>query len=133
MTECNFIFVTSLLHFLRLILGRGRRSGSVVSKSFCRLHLLAPPAVSHVPVHKIAPSPSGSASWSLSGDLHVHHLSEVAFLLPTVHMPKPSETALPCFAFYTPYPQLFSDIFTLHFLFHCHPLDFSQHSHFCLL
>ena len=30
-----------------------------------------------VPVHKIAPSPSGSASWSPSGDLHVHHLSEV--------------------------------------------------------
>ena len=28
----------SSLHFLRLIPGRGRRSGSVVSKSFCRLH-----------------------------------------------------------------------------------------------
>ena len=87
----------------------------------------------HVPVHKIAPSPSGSASWSPSGDLHVHHLSEVAFLFPTVHMPKPSEPALPCFAFYTPYPQLLYDIFTLHFVFHCHPLDSSQHSHFCLL
>ena len=91
------------------------------------------PQFPHVPVHKIAPSPSGSASWSPSGDLHVHHLSEVAFLFPTVHMPKPSEPALPCFAFYTPYPQLFSDIFTLHFVFHCHPLDSSQHSHLCLL
>ena len=69
------------------------------------------PQFPHVPVHKIAPSPSGSASWSPSGDLHVHHLSEFAFLFPTVHMPKPSEPALPCFAFYTPYPQLFSDIF----------------------
>ena len=91
------------------------------------------PQFSHVPVHKITPSPSGSASWSPSGDLHVHHLSEVAFLFLTVHMPKPSEPVLPCFAFYTPYPQLFSDIFTLHFVFHCHPLDSSQHSHFCLL
>ena len=40
---------SSLLHFLRLIPGRGRRSGSVVSKSFCRLHLLAPPAVPACP------------------------------------------------------------------------------------
>ena len=37
------------LHFLRLIPGRGWRSGSVVSKSFCRLHLLAPPAVPACP------------------------------------------------------------------------------------
>ena len=29
--------------------------------------------------------------------------------------------------------QFFSYIFTLHFVFHCHPLDSSQHSHFCLL
>ena len=91
------------------------------------------PQFPHVPVHNIAPSPCGSASWSPSGDLHVHHLSEVAFLIPTVHMPKPSEPALSCFVFYTPYPQLFSDIFTLHFVFHCHLLDSSQHSHFCLL
>ena len=83
------------------------------------------PQFPHVPVQKIAPSPSGSASWSPSGDLHIHYLSEVAFLFPTVHLPKPSEPALPCFAFYTPYPQLFSDIFTLHFVFHCHPLDSS--------
>ena len=40
---------TSLLHFLRLIPGRGRRSVSVVSKSFCRMHLLAPPAVPACP------------------------------------------------------------------------------------
>ena len=80
------------------------------------------PQFPHVLVHKIAPSPFGSASWSPSGDLHVHHLSEVAFLFPTVHMPKPSEPALPCFASYTPYPQLFSDIFTLHFAFTVTPL-----------
>ena len=44
-----YYLVTSSLHFLRLIPGRGRRSGSVVSKSFCRLHLLAPPAVPAFP------------------------------------------------------------------------------------
>ena len=30
------------------------------------------PQFPHVPIHKIAPSPFGSASWSPSGDLHVH-------------------------------------------------------------
>ena len=44
----NTLTITSL-HFLRFIPGRGRRSGSVVSKSFCRLHLLAPPAVPACP------------------------------------------------------------------------------------
>ena len=38
-----------LTHFSPLIPGRGRRSGSVVSKSFCRLHLLAAPAVPACP------------------------------------------------------------------------------------
>ena len=46
----NQIFTS--LHFLHLIPGRGRRSGSVVSKSFCRLHLLAPPAVLACPGSK---------------------------------------------------------------------------------
>ena len=45
------------LHFLHPIPGRGRRSGSVVSKSFCRLHLLAPPAV---------PACPGSQDWAIS-------------------------------------------------------------------
>ena len=45
----SMISITSSLHFLRLIPGRSRRSGSVISKSFCRLLLLAPPAVPACP------------------------------------------------------------------------------------
>ena len=133
-----FLCCCKSLHFTSRALSRGGVGGP--DPSFPKVSVVCifwhHPQFSHVPVHKIAPSPSGSASWSPSGDLHVHHLSEVAFLFPTVHIPmipKPSEPALPCFAFYTPYPQLFSDIFTLHFVFHCHPLDSSRHSHFCLL
>ena len=124
------MFIDLLLFFSSRALSRGGACGSdpLSPKVFVACIFWHHPQFAHVPVQKIAPSPSRSPP----RDLHVHHLSEVAFLFPTVHMPKPSEPALPCFAFYTPYPQLFSDIFTLHFFFHCHPLDSSQHSHFCL-
>ena len=83
------------LHFTSRALSRGGVGGPDPSSPNVYVvcifwHL---PQFPHVQVHKIAPSPSGSASWSPSG----------CFLFPTVHMPKPSEPALPCFAFYTPY------------------------------
>ena len=132
--KLSVCFLSLSLHFTSRALSRGGVGGPDPSSPKVSVGCIFwhHPQFPHVTVHKIAPSPSGSASWSPSGDLHVVHLSEVAFLFPTVHMPRPSEAALPCFAFYTPYPQLFSDIFTLHFVFHCHPLDSSQHSHFCL-
>ena len=63
----NFSSLWLTSDFSGLIPGRGRRSGSVVSKSFWRLHLLAPPEFPHVPVHKIAPSPSGLPLGRLPG------------------------------------------------------------------
>ena len=80
------------------------------------------PQFPHVPVHKIAPSPSGSASWSPSGDLHVHHLSGLRLFSCSLRWTRPNHLSLLSLALlYTPYPQLFSGIFTLHYVFHCHP------------
>ena len=65
----------SLLHFFTsCALSRGGVGGPDPSSPkvsvvciFCH-H----PQFPHVPIHKIAPSPFGSASWSPSGDRHVH-------------------------------------------------------------
>ena len=125
------LFLLSL--FLHLIPGRGRRSGSVVSKSFCRLHLLAPLAVPACPgpqdraislwvclLVAFRGSPCPSLVWG-------------CFLVPYGAHAQTIWACSPLLCFLYSLPQLFSDIFTLHFVFHCHPFDSSQHSHFCLL
>ena len=128
-----FLFhFTSSLHFSRLIPGRGRRSGSVVSRRFCRLHLLAPPVVPACP----GPQDRAISLWvcllvAFRGSPYPS-LVWGCFLVPYGAHAQTIWACSPSFPFHTPYPQLFPDILTLHFVFHCHPLDSSQHSHFCL-